>query len=224
MTALNGQEHPELITDRPDQTESAETVPFGSMQIESGFNYGQEKYPDNIFRKSYDVNSTLLRFGLFDKAELRTGISFPYNELTGSTSEYSIGTKIGLLDNRGFIPQSGLIIDFTIDNKTRKVAPAFIFAFAFDIPHDLSLGINVGADDFNFKYSTVLGIALSENMAGYFEMYGGDTGSRISLLSNAGFTYLLNKTNQLDLSTGYSISQPKSWFMGIGYSLRFMFK
>ncbi|QQS35781.1 MAG: hypothetical protein IPM56_16290 [Ignavibacteriales bacterium] len=37
---------PELVTDRPDKTESASIVPVGWLQIETGFEFSGEKFDD----------------------------------------------------------------------------------------------------------------------------------------------------------------------------------
>ena len=59
-------DNPEIITDRPDQTESANTVPKNTLQLETGFIMEQ-----NGDIKNYAYNTSLLRYGLFDNFELR---------------------------------------------------------------------------------------------------------------------------------------------------------
>ena len=66
---------PELITDRPDQTESSSVVPLKSLQIETGFVLENDE-TDNTRQKSFAYNTTLLRYGLFDNMELRLGLEY----------------------------------------------------------------------------------------------------------------------------------------------------
>ena len=56
----------EIVTDRPDITESAIVVPIGSLQFENGF-----AWTSDHGKQSLDVSETLLRFGIFGRTELR---------------------------------------------------------------------------------------------------------------------------------------------------------
>ena len=42
LTAAATDSPPELVTDRPDQTESSKTVPVGSFQLESGWTLSRD--------------------------------------------------------------------------------------------------------------------------------------------------------------------------------------
>lgn len=66
---------PDLITDRPDQTESSAIVPLKSLQIETGFVMEKDE-TDLIKQKSFAYNTTLLRFGLLENLELRLGLEY----------------------------------------------------------------------------------------------------------------------------------------------------
>src|SRR5262245_41499031 len=56
----------ELVTDRPDQTESAVVVPAGTLQIELGLGTGGGDGGDVL-----EVPGTLLRYGLSKRFEAR---------------------------------------------------------------------------------------------------------------------------------------------------------
>lgn len=58
----------QIITDRPDQTESSSTIPKNSFQIE--MRMVTQKSKDNSVT-SFAGLSTLLRYGISDKVELR---------------------------------------------------------------------------------------------------------------------------------------------------------
>ena len=60
----------ELITDRPDQTESSVSVPKKSLQIEFGFLYGNLKEND-VSINDILLLTVLFRYGLFKGFELR---------------------------------------------------------------------------------------------------------------------------------------------------------
>jgi len=75
---LQGQETettPELITDRPDATESPSTVPVGTLQIETGAFYTSFEEAD-IKHEVIGYNTTLLRYGILDNLEIRLGWNF----------------------------------------------------------------------------------------------------------------------------------------------------
>lgn len=64
----SGAEYPELVTDRPDQTESSTTVPYKSVQVEMGWEHSEE---DDDGLETDTFPQTLLRYGLADNLELR---------------------------------------------------------------------------------------------------------------------------------------------------------
>jgi hypothetical protein len=82
----------ELITDRPDQTESSAAVPHKSLQIETGF-VMENNETEFIEQKSFAYNTTLLRYGLLENFELRLGLEYLGEEVfiknTDTTNTYS---------------------------------------------------------------------------------------------------------------------------------------
>ena len=61
---------PDMVTDRPDQTESATVVPRGLLQVETGYLFARDGDVDG-----YAVPGTLFRLGLGGRLELRIGHS-----------------------------------------------------------------------------------------------------------------------------------------------------
>ena len=61
-----------LITDRPDATESPNTVPVGFVQYEGGFLYTKDAPGTNGVEQTV-YNTGLFRIGLLDNLELRLG-------------------------------------------------------------------------------------------------------------------------------------------------------
>src|SRR2546430_930614 len=63
---------PELVTDRPDYTESSDIVSPGLLQFESGMSYeGTDR--DGVHSRSLTVPGALMRIGLVPRLELRLG-------------------------------------------------------------------------------------------------------------------------------------------------------
>jgi hypothetical protein len=69
-SAVLAQEKPELVTDRPDQTEAPSLVPTGGLQVETGFVYEKDG-EQNITKTNFTYNTTLIKYGVNDHFELR---------------------------------------------------------------------------------------------------------------------------------------------------------
>lgn len=81
---LLAQEKQGMVTDRPTQATSASVISLNGFQVESGFSF--EKYSVDINNTTY--NSTLFRYGIFEKLELRLGLAY-------------VGTKYTMIDMDG---------------------------------------------------------------------------------------------------------------------------
>ena len=121
VTAKAQNKTPELITGRPDQTESSIIVPHKSLQIETGFVLENDE-TDLVNQTAFTYNTTLLRYGLFENFELRLGLGY-FIESYGLIPED--GKAEHLLDN-GFTyllltnfqldVSAGICIQNSIDN------------------------------------------------------------------------------------------------------------
>jgi hypothetical protein len=163
----------EIETDRPDQTETATTVPLGTVQIEAGVVYERDNESfvntfggDGEIRRTFLATPTVLvRVGIAERFELRvegaverfetaiSGTLLPDDEtetISGLASP-SIGMKVELLDENGMVPQMAFIADVTVpagDSALRSefAAPAFRFTVAHTLNETFSLGYNLGAE------------------------------------------------------------------------------
>ncbi len=61
---------PELVTDRPDQTESSALVPPGYVQVETGWSLSRNQ-EGGIRTNTHTFPGTLFRIGALDRMELR---------------------------------------------------------------------------------------------------------------------------------------------------------
>ncbi|MBD3328000.1 transporter [Candidatus Peregrinibacteria bacterium] len=219
---------PELITDRPDQTESSSVVPHKSLQIETGF-VMENNETDFIEQKSFAYNTTLLRYGLLENFELRLGMEYlgeklsikntdTTNTIFGFSPIYT-GFKIKIADEDGWRPEiaflGGLVLPFTADKdfKPDYSAANIRFSFAHTLSDKFSIGYNLGAEWDGetaipaYFYSVALGIGLTDKLGMFVEGYGllpEEVDSEN--LFDAGFTYLLFPNFQLDLSGGIGLN------------------
>ena len=86
----------DIITDRPDATESSTTVSLGSLQVETGAFYTSFE-ENNIKQEVFGYNTTLLRYGILKNLEFRLGWNFEEGRTTNN------GTKMNDITS-GFSP------------------------------------------------------------------------------------------------------------------------
>lgn len=226
----------ELVTDRPDQTESAVTVPLHHLQLETGFVQENDELLGNVFS-----NSTLLRFGVLNNMELRIAaewLNYTKGAFGSSTKPKgwaapAVGIKIAISEQNGLLPEMALLSHIALPRtgtdafQTNYMNPDAILAFAYTVSENASLGANLGAqwDDSGQTagfYALVLGLSYTERLGIFLETYGyfvrnTDLDSRI----DAGLTYLIMDNLQLDFSFGFGLSDisPDN-FLGFGVSYR----
>lgn len=233
----------ELITDRPDQTESSSAVPLKSLQIETGFLL-ENKSIELLHHKSFAFNSTLLRYGLFQNFELRLGLEFlgdhykmkhqdSVSKISGFSPLYT-GFKVKIIDEDGLKPEiailGGLTLPFTAKKgyKPSHVSADMRLSFSHTLSDRFSLGYNLGAEWDGesagplYFYSLALGIGLTNNLSMFAESFGllNPNGEPENML-DTGFTYLVFNNLQLDLSAGIGLNdQAIDNFISFGLTLR----
>ena len=234
---------PELITDRPDQTESSTLVPFKSLQIETGFVMENDK-SDFSKKTSFAYNTTLLRYGLFKNMELRLGLEYlgekieiknpnTLNSYRGLSPLY-IGFKTKIAEENGWMPEiaflGAMILPFTADKAFKPSHPAadMRFSFAHTLSDRFSLGYNIGAEwdgesaNPSYFYSISLGIKIIDKLGMFIESYGLlHKGSNNEHIADMGFTYLILPNLQLDISGGIGLNDEAiDNFISAGLSIR----
>jgi hypothetical protein len=243
-TMLSAQEAlPPMVTDRPDQTESAETVPAGHLQFETGAAYEHDEN-DNRSVERYTFNTSLLRFGLTEGLEARLGGAYsviettPHDLPTSTTIEGTgplyTGFKAMLHKEKGFMPAvaflGSLSLPFTAsgDFKAGHPAPGMRLAFAHTLGGSFSLGYNFGAEwdgdapSALYPYSIALGFGATERLGLFAESYGylSDVGPP-DHRADGGLTYLVAPGVQADVSGGIGITElSPDYFVSLGFSLR----
>ncbi|MBS0010502.1 MAG: transporter [Bacteroidales bacterium] len=241
---VNAQDEvPELVTDRPDQTESSALVPHKSLQIETGFVL-ENKETDYFKQMSFAYNTTLLRYGLLENFELRLGMEYLGAEVsiknTDTTNIFKglspiyAGFKVKIADENGWKPEiaflGALVLPFTAgeDFKPDYSAANIRFSFTHKISNILSLGYNLGAEWDGetavpgYFYSIALGIGITDKLGMFVEGYGllAEEGDSEHLL-DAGFTYLLLPNFQLDISGGIGVNDSAiDSFLSVGLTYR----
>lgn len=229
----------ELVTDRPDQTESTYLVPAGALQIELGAVFETDK-AEGITYRNNEYGSMLLRYGLNKNIELRLAFGYGQDkveeaDLSDDVSgfrPFSPGVKLFISEQHGILPRTVFIGHLELplgdDEFTPEhVTSSFLLAFSNDVSDNFGIGYSTGiswSDNGNYEtfYSLVGGMGLSDKLGAYLEFYGylPNEGENQHLF-DAGFTYLLKSNLQLDLSGGIGLSDvAPDYFIGLGVTLR----
>jgi hypothetical protein len=243
-------EPPQLVTDRPDVTESSEVVTRGFVQFEIGYNFVRFELDGEKVETS-TLPATLIRVGLDRKVELRIdwlGYVNVSREVDGVTTDESgsgntgLGVKVKLREEKGAAPQLALLVDAVLPTgdrglRTERIDPQVRLAGSHTLSERFGLGWNVGVtalsreDDTGEQHTDGIGrysvsgaIGFGDRWGTFVELFGFIplSGPDSSVHSfDAGFTFLTSDNVQLDLSGGVGLNDnADDWFAGAGISFR----
>jgi hypothetical protein len=157
-----------VMPDRPDLTDSAETIPRGTAQIETGVTFLRDASGDRPVRRL--AVSGLLRLGLAETFEARLGADVFVRERgdgsgTSGVGDTTLGAKWHVLDDQGWRPAVGLLPFVKLPTASRgkglgsgRVDFGGILALGKDLPADWHVDLNFG----------LIGVSLSEAPGGLF--------------------------------------------------------
>ena len=238
-------EAPELVTDRPDFTESSEVMWKGGFQFESGFSYEGDK-ADEVSARSMGAPSALMRIGLGHKAELRIGGDGWLSESaqgsrTTGYSDVEVGAKIRLFNqdqigvDLAVLPMVSLPVG--ADGFTSgAVDPTVKLTWARELPAGFGLTGNVnyasitedgsrfnqGALSFSLGHDLFAGWGYYVEAYSFSKMSHAD-GAGVTL--NGGFSHGIGDNMQFDIEAGRGVTAAApDWFMGFGFALRGPFR
>ncbi|WP_100804357.1 transporter [Ulvibacter sp. MAR_2010_11] len=242
IQAQEKEETADLITDRPDATESPNTVPKGSIQLETGAFYESYKN-EGIQDEILGYNTTLVRYGLLNNFELRVGWNFEegrtsldgtrISDVSSGFSPLLLGMKVEITEEKGLLPDIGLLGHLMLpflaatDYRPETTGVDFRFSFAHTINEKSGIAYNLGAqwgDDSSevaYVYTLVYGFSISEKIGIYAEVYGDfPEDSKANHYWDTGLTYALQKNIQLDATFGRSFTEGQDILVSAGLSLR----
>lgn len=239
----------EVVTDRPDQSESTSIVGRGVFQLETGIGIERDESAFAVEEK-VEWGSSLLRYGLSDRFELRLAFaahtSSSYETATekfesDGLADPELGFKLRLKEGDGLAPAIALLVATTLpvgdDELTSdRYDPTLRLAFDHDLTDTLGLGWNVGVyresgygpdgedhEDFAL-YSASLGVSIDERWGTFYELFGtialGDEADDAHSF-DTGITYMVNDNLQVDIAAGVGINgEAPDTFVGLGISWR----
>jgi hypothetical protein len=231
-----------LVTDRPDFTESAETVARGRFQIEGG-----ATFTDREEEGEQSFGEVLIRVGVARRFELRLGLDSwvrldpvgPGSEVEGF-ADPALAAKAVLRadgDERRATPQLALLFGATLpigssELREPHAQPFAVLAASWDLSETISLGANLGGGLVSaggeqygeLAASVAAGFGLSEKLGAFVELFGflpEDDGGPSTSYLDAGFTWLLSNDLQLDVRAGVGLDgDADDLFAGVGLAWR----
>lgn len=238
-----GPDIPELVTDRPDFTESSNVVGSGVLQIESGTTFERDR--DAGVRNGMFSTPSLLRLGVSNRLELRLASDVVLSESLTFASQHErttggADTEVGLkytLTEPPFLGTSfALIAAVSLPTGAEGLSsggydPGVKFTWARDLPRGFGLSGNfnlasVTADgdrEWERSVSLSLGHGLGGQWAAYWETYGFVSGDGCACTFNTGVTRALGPHMQIDFEVGRGLtSSAPDWFAGVGFAIRRM--
>lgn len=234
---LNGQEVGDMVTDRPDRTESALVVPNGVLQIETGFHYEGDR--ELGFKQNYfNLNGTLVRLGVSERFELRLAAAYSKLSVQGESVDglepFTFGFKSQIALSDGRKPDFAIIGGITPANSgsryfsNEKWGFDVIGALAWNLPKNMGLGVNMGLvtpDAFTtlvVPVSVALGFPIGYQMGGFVELTSDFLeGNDAQFAFATGVTYAWTSDLQMDTYLGKGINDAAvDWYFGFGLSWR----
>ncbi len=242
---------PELVTDRPDQTESSVVVPPGYVQIETGWSLSRNQ-EGGIRTNTHAFPGTLFRIGALDRMELRldyNGSLWEQTQEAGQSTNLSgsgdmgIGAKLYFWEEQGWVPEAALLATVSLpvgkdQLSSGRADPSFRVSLSHTLSDRFSFGYNLGAtwestlegtsdrDTLSlFNYTAVLGMGLSDRAGLFAEVFGDipfNAKGGPRHSFDGGLTYLIRDNLQIDGAAGVGLSDSADdWFVGLGITARF---
>ncbi|MDD8017223.1 MAG: transporter [Bacteroidota bacterium] len=231
-----------FVTDRPGVATPPDIVTLQSFQIENGFQY--EKYSDGtILNENILFSSLLLRYGLFEIAEVRVQTDYAYTLQRDSSissriigfNPVTIGTKIKLVEQRTIIPNVSLLLNLALpfigedEFRPEHAAPSCYLLLSNDLSDKLNLCSNYGliwdgsSSIPSHFYALCIGMDVSNNVSIFLEGYGLlNHFLKPEHYADTGFGYLIANNLQVDFSIAGSLSLYSGYYllnMGVVWEL-----
>lgn len=225
-----------LITERPSESLAPQTVQKKSLQAEVGFRRTRENEQDKVWQNP-DI---LLRYGLFEKLELRMENTLE-NEKLVSENEFrngfkpvELGVKLNFFETKNeafsssIMGQIGLPKIASADHRIDKAYSRVRLLFENKLSEKLKLNYNVGSEwdsqdhEQNWMFSFTPEFEISDKWESYVEVFGfAKKGKASEDVFDAGFAYFLSKNSKVDLSGGVGLNEEAPhYFVAAGFSLR----
>ena len=227
-----------IEADRPDFTESTETVPPGLIQAEGGYTYSRDESGTN-----QSIGELLLRVPARTRAELRVAFnSYSIVHAPGAVrrgfEDMEVGTKVRLIDHeeRSLIPNVSILALTSLPTGHRGIGarvmePTAKLALGWQLIERLSLQSNInytyasedGTRFSQWASSASFGADLTPRLESFVEWFGtspASLGAKREDYLDAGAAMRFGKSLRLDARIGINTRTTKDYFAGVGVSRR----
>ena len=240
------QEPGDLVTDRPDATESPLAVMPGYVQLEMGWDYVNADR-DGSESRTHQVPETVLRIGVVRSLEARLGFGgWRHRQVTSPTETETssgagplrLGAKYQFNQGHGMTPTVALLGTLIFPTAAEglgpeRVDPTFRVAVAHEASSIVAIGSNLGvrwlsvadsAGDVKTLteglYTLAFGFALAPRVGAFAEAFGAlalsDDAVSVASL-NGGLTFQPRSNLQFDARVGVGLNkEADAWFVGAG--------
>jgi hypothetical protein len=229
---------PALEADRPDFTESTETVLPGFIQAEGGYTYGRVESGT-----SQSIGELLVRVPVTVRTELRVGFnSYAIESASGQRTQgfedIAIGTKVRIVEQeeRSVVPAVSILMLSTLPTGhagigSKEMQPTAKLALGWQLGEKLSLQSNVnytyaseGGTRFSqWATSASLGTEFTKRLETFLEWFGTSPSSlrtsRADYL-DTGVAVKSGSSLRFDARIGINARTTKDYFAGVGLSHR----
>jgi hypothetical protein len=191
-----------IDTDRPDFTDSPEVVPYGHIQVESGYTFTYDREGKNRTLQ-HAAPELLFRLGLFKDFELRIdwpgyvwqqdlfqtqtrrGRPVSKEDWSQGATDMDVGFKYHICDQKGLRPSFGVIADISAPSGSSGFSSGDVdtevkLAWSYDFAKTWSLAGNVDflslTQDTHRFFQTAASLSLGKSwtkwLHTYFEYFG----------------------------------------------------
>jgi hypothetical protein len=229
----------DIVTDRPDQSNTPLLVPKGALQVETGFMV-EKQNSTSINQTNYTYNNSLIKFGINEHFEFRFNVGYVGTRkiiddiiTTKGLAPIGVGLKIKLADAKGMWPQAAVISNINLRAGGKEFMPAYTanditVACAHELNKRFSLTYNAGikwngnSPEATFFYTMALSYAVTNKLGTFVEAYSffpekHKTDHRV----DGGLTYKFSSKFQYDISGGVQLGNGSpDFFLSTGLSFR----
>ena len=224
----------DIVTDRPDVTDSSIVVPKGSFQLENGFTWTRDQGDTSV-----DFTETLMRVGVSERTEVRLVVPNYEAGISGSPgrsgfSDIAVGVKQQLGPLPGQFDLS-VIATLSLPTGAERISshgfdPFIKFPWSKEIAKSWTIGgmqsffWNTQGGRRNPTWETTFTaereitkvLSAFAEYAGDFARHGGS-----QQIAHVGAAYRLTPKQQIDFHFGFGLSPAApNRFFAFGYSIR----
>lgn len=224
---------PEIVTDRPDVTESSIVVPKGSLQFENGLTWTRDHGS-----QTFDLSESLIRFGVTARTEVRIVVPNYLGGISGLDATGFGDIAFGIKQQLGPLPGGfdlSVIVALSLPTGSSHVSshgydPFIKFPWSKELKAGWSIGgmqslfWNTDAAKRNGVWEPTFYIEKEITKAlDSFAEYAGDFAQQggPKEIAHFGAAYRFTPRQQVDFHFGFGVSRSApTHFFAVGYSFR----